>query len=377
MPTIPILEYVTSDQFRMNIQPKRQPVILRGLDVGSCVEKWSAGYLAEKIGNKPVSIHVSKTGQMSFLKPKNFEYKTLSFDTLVKRSAAQECHQEFFLSSTEVYYLRSLGNDARGREVANFSQHYPEISSDFHTPSNFLDEETIFSSVLRVSSKNVQLWTHYDVMDNFLVQVRGRKRAVLFSPEDVTYLYLDGDKSRVVDIDQPDLTVYPEFNKATAFESVMEPGDILFIPALWFHNMTSLDFSVAVNVFWRNLQSEVYDKKDPYGNKDPLPASKVFPDLIGLFLLLDVNILYYAKGFANDRFSNEAIGPTARRIPTLLQEKNNFKHSKNVIMLSINVWRRLRNSYFSLLTFLRSKFIICVFFNQTLCFILQKTGMNC
>ena len=30
-------------------------------------------------------------------------------------------------------------------------------------------------------------------------------------------------------------------------------GDVLFIPALWFHNVLAKDFSVAVNVFWRNL----------------------------------------------------------------------------------------------------------------------------
>ena len=274
MEAIPVFESVTEDQFRSVIHPKRHPAILRGLDVGCCVEKWSADYLAEKVGSKPVSIHVSNTGQMSFLKPKNFEYKTLAFDTLVRRSATQEPHKEYFLSETEVYYLRSLGNDSRGREVANFSQHYPELSNDFLVPK-FLDEDSIFSSVLRVASKGVQLWTHYDVMDNLLVQIKGRKRAVLYSPEDVTYLYMDGDKSRVVNIDQPDLTVYPEFSKAIGYESIMEPGDILFIPALWFHNMTSLDFSVAVNVFWRNLGTEVYDKKDPYGNKDPVPASKV------------------------------------------------------------------------------------------------------
>lgn len=44
--------------------------------------------------------------------------------------------------------------------------------------------------------------------------------------------------------------------------------------ALWFHNMTALDFGVAVNVFWRHLKSGLYDKNDPYGNKDPLPAGK-------------------------------------------------------------------------------------------------------
>jgi hypothetical protein len=50
----------------------------------------------------------------------------------------------------------------------------------------------------------------------------------------------------------------------------MEPGDI-FIPALWFHNA----FGIAVNVFRKNLEHQLYDKNDPYGNKYLIPANRV------------------------------------------------------------------------------------------------------
>ena len=111
-------------------------------------------------------------------------------------------------------------------------------------------------------------------MDNLLVQVTGRKRVVLFSPQEVNNLYLSGDKSRVLDIDTPDLTAYPRFAHATRHECLLKAGDVLFIPALWFHNVVSLDFSVAVNLFWKNLDSKLYDSRDTYGNKDPLPAQR-------------------------------------------------------------------------------------------------------
>ena len=38
--------------------------------------------------------------------------------------------------------------------------------------------------------------------------------------------------------------------------------------------MSALDFGVAVNVFWRELAAEYYDPRDPYGNKDHLPAAR-------------------------------------------------------------------------------------------------------
>lgn len=38
------------------------------------------------------------------------------------------------------------------------------------------------------------------------------------------------DKSKVLDIDNPDVDLFPEFHKATRYECVLSPGDILFIP---------------------------------------------------------------------------------------------------------------------------------------------------
>ncbi len=111
-------------------------------------------------------------------------------------------------------------------------------------------------------------------MDNLLVQVTGRKKVVLFSPREATNLYLLSDKSQVLDIDNPDLSAHPRFASAQRHECHLEPGDVLFIPALWFHNVVALDFGVAVNVFWRQLDAKFYDTKDTYGNKDPPQAQR-------------------------------------------------------------------------------------------------------
>ena len=83
-----------------------------------------------------------------------------------------------------------------------------------------------------------------------------------------------GDKSAVADIERPDLARFPRFARATPYEAALGPGDVLFIPALWFHNVVARDFSVAVNVFWKHLPPEEYAGKDAYGNKDPASAHK-------------------------------------------------------------------------------------------------------
>ncbi len=77
-------------------------------------------------------------------------------------------------------------------------------------------------------------------MDNMLIQVVGLKRVVLFPPADFDFLYMNGDKSEVINVDEPDLEAYPLFAKATKYECELKPGDILFIPALWLHNVIAV-----------------------------------------------------------------------------------------------------------------------------------------
>lgn len=40
--------------------------------------------------------------------------------------------------------------------------------------------------------------------------------------------------------------------------------------------MISLSFSISVNLFWKHLEDNFYEKNDLYGNKDLLMAQKAF-----------------------------------------------------------------------------------------------------
>ncbi|KAB0405121.1 hypothetical protein E2I00_005474, partial [Balaenoptera physalus] len=252
---VPRLEGVSQEQFMEHLYPQRKPLVLEGIDLGTCTSKWTVDYLSQIGGRKEVKIHVAAVAQMDFIS-KNFVYRTLPFGKLVQR-ASEEKHKEFFISE----------------DVADIRKQFPLLEGDIKFPK-FFKEEQFFSSVFRISSPGLQLWTHYDVMDNFLIQVTGKKRVVLFSPRDAQYLYLSGTKSEVLNVDNPDLAKYPLFSKARRYECSLKAGDVLFIPALWFHNVVSEEFGVGVNVFWKHLPSECYDKTDTYGNKDPTAASR-------------------------------------------------------------------------------------------------------
>ena len=65
---------VSKEIFESEVIPKREPAILRGLDIGSARGKWTAEYLAQHGGERTVKIHVCPTGKMDFIR-KNFAYK--------------------------------------------------------------------------------------------------------------------------------------------------------------------------------------------------------------------------------------------------------------------------------------------------------------
>lgn len=136
------------------------------------------------------------------------------------------------------------------------------------------NEDSYHSSVLRVASGDTELWTHYDVMHNMLIQVTGTKHVTLWPPSEDDNLYTQGSSSRVPDVYEPDLARFPRFSRTyhTRVTGLLRPGEAVFIPPLWFHHVQMPDFSVAVNVFWRGHAAALYNPKDIYGNKD-LPAA--------------------------------------------------------------------------------------------------------
>ena len=67
---------------------------------------------------------------------------------------------------------------------------WPSASSARAALAGTAVHDRVFSTALRLSSPGVRLWTHYDIMDNVLCNVRGRKRVRLWRPEEVQHLYV-------------------------------------------------------------------------------------------------------------------------------------------------------------------------------------------
>lgn len=102
---------------------------------------------------------------------------------------------------------------------------------------------------------------HYDFPENVACNVVGHRRFTLFPPEEIENLYpgpLDftpaGQAISLVDFHDPDYEQFPRFEKAlnNAQVAVLDPGDAIFIPSMWWHHVEALDdFNVLINYWWR------------------------------------------------------------------------------------------------------------------------------
>jgi hypothetical protein len=104
---------------------------------------------------------------------------------------------------------------------------------------------------------------HYDQFNNIACCMVGRRRFSLFPPEQIRNLYPGpleptpgGQVVSMVDFSAPDIARFPGFREALAAGQVAEldPGDLLFYPALWWHHVEALDsFNAMINYWWTTV----------------------------------------------------------------------------------------------------------------------------
>lgn len=123
-----------------------------------------------------------------------------------------------------------------------FPNDCPEILEDYNIPEYFkswleqLPHEirSQFSSWLFIGPANTGSRMHVDgfMTSAWNAVISGRKCWLFYPPEDECYLY-----TGEVDAFNPDLTKYPLFAQARPLICIQNPGEIIFTPSGWWHQV--------------------------------------------------------------------------------------------------------------------------------------------
>lgn len=132
----------------------------------------------------------------------------------------------------------------------NLFKHAPELVADFNYP-NIMDGFIQDFPFMFFGGQGSVTAMHYDIdMSHvFLNQLHGRKRVVVFSPEQSPYLYhLPYSVASYVDINKPDYERFPALAKAKGWETILYPGETIFIPSGYWHYIEYTDggYSIAL-----------------------------------------------------------------------------------------------------------------------------------
>ncbi|CAA7034985.1 unnamed protein product [Microthlaspi erraticum] len=100
-------------------------------------------------------------------------------------------------------------------------------------------------------------WTplHADVFRSYSwsANVCGRKRWLLLPPPQSHLVYDRYMKNCIYNIfEEVNETKFPGFKETTWLECIQEPGDVIFVPSGWHHQVHNLEDTVSINHNWLN-----------------------------------------------------------------------------------------------------------------------------
>ncbi|WP_245774104.1 cupin-like domain-containing protein [Rugamonas rubra] len=98
---------------------------------------------------------------------------------------------------------------------------------------------------------------HCDYDDNIFAQIWGTKRIFLSPPHHDEFLYPREANAILFgspfDPEAPDFDKFPLARQALMIEVIVNPGDLLYVPAGWYHQVRALTFSLSSNRWARAL----------------------------------------------------------------------------------------------------------------------------
>lgn len=231
-PELPERHAIGGDEFFEQFYLRNRPVVLRAFAAGSGLLDWTPARLAEQFGHLDVAVQTDRRTEPVwdvFLRGKTSTMLLADYVELVL--AAGETN-EFYLTGNESF----LSHDKDELVLADvaFADRLLDSASRYQDTSLWLGPAGTISPL------------HRDRVNVLNVQSVGSKRISMIDSCQLPRVYNEQSFYSMVDVERPDLERFPEFGKVTVRQAVLQPGDAVFIPVNWWHQLHALQISVSV-----------------------------------------------------------------------------------------------------------------------------------
>ncbi|WXK34654.1 cupin-like domain-containing protein (plasmid) [Mycetohabitans rhizoxinica] len=311
---------ISTDDFDELVQLYQPFILENAIEDWGALTKWTPAYLRHALGGLQVKCKHSDTHIHPNIGSYYETQKPISrWRYFLKRIRPKSSKEAMSLKSMSFgEYLDLISDPVEGAryyltgdELLIFNGKWsPELEvlrDDFILPKYF-DEQSMNSAGLWFSAKGVRSHLHFDGggSHNLNAQITGRKYVQMYSPYQMSSLYpyyfthfsnIGRYNFSKIDVENFSKKKFPLFDGVECHEGEIKKGDLLFVPAYWYHSFKHLDeFNSNINFWWvpESIQLSPVSARDALmrASQKILSKDKVAPfGLLKLINRLEENII--------------------------------------------------------------------------------------
>lgn len=217
---------------------KQKPVVIEQLTADwPAYEKWNLAYIKEVAGDKTVPLYDDRP--VSYKDGFNEAHAQMKMGDYIDLLNAKPTNYRIFLY--------------------NLMKEVPVLKNDFKWPDIGLKLVKQLP-MLFFGGENSKVFMHFDIdYSNILhFHFHGKKRCILFAPDQTPYLYKVPHaliSREDIDFDNPDFNQWPALHKAQGLVTDLKHGEMLYMPEGYWHYMKYVTpgFSMSLRAFPRSL----------------------------------------------------------------------------------------------------------------------------
>ena len=238
--TVPTLDNPDPETFLRDYYSQHRACLIRGwVDDWPALTLWNTDYFDEKVGRDTI-VQVQKGRESR----KNFEIEKVALRREIPFGEVSD-HLRKEEASNDLYITANNGSSNRAA--------FDNLWTDFSDIEGITKAQPNNDGFLWIGPEGTITPFHHDLTHNLLIQVKGRKRAVMVpnweEPRMRTRQRIFSDWSL------EDLQAAPDDIRPQTVTVEWGPGEALFIPCGWWHHIVSLDESYSIlltNFVWPN-----------------------------------------------------------------------------------------------------------------------------
>jgi hypothetical protein len=247
---VPLLHRPSPAGFRRRHANRGRPALLQGLaGLWPAVSRWSPEFFRKALPDASVRyIEREAAPPPSMLELARGRRRVdASLGEFVERMTLEDGRLRYLIFSTLVQDHLELRKDLGSLAPYQLSERLPRSLRRglVQEPLFWMGPRSVFSPI------------HFDAVDNLFVQVHGHKEWRLWPPSQSRNVYypFDGHPDEFlnwspVDPERPDPERFPLFAEAEPLRVTVAPGDVLYVPAGWWHVVRYDEPAISLTYFW-------------------------------------------------------------------------------------------------------------------------------